>query len=410
MRIVIANRNKDVQVHSEKAFSRVDRNKSGSVTKVAAEMVTEMGLLQKAGPFVEALCGRLPTHAELRVIRDEMGSDFATAVLAKAIHASHVHGPFASQVRAYDLTQVMSARAPMRQITRQFEVVLVASNLPESGRKWGDHIELWRMWARQMGFTTDDIQTLPHYTISQNARVIAEHLGNRYHPHRIVVTFGQGSSEFRFLLEKRLAERDRDLGALASVRAWLNICGSFGGSARHAMINRSWLRRMTTGLRMRLDGRQPVTLMETSSNYPLWRRKMNVPPETLVASLFGLTYGAQMPQGLNSSYLELAHLGPNDGAVLSLDAIAHPGLVVPVSGLTAKGESSLLEPMLKKLLLTTAEMMAPVLTPMASPAIFSSLDLGMAANSPPDLKRPTPQNAPFSLDQNTELDLQRISN
>ena len=361
---MIETRNKDVQVSSLKSTDLEGH-------------VTEMGLLQKALPFVEKLHGRLPSHTELREIQKEYGVDFATAVLWRALHCSELHGPFARQVRGFDLTQLMSAHAPMREITRQFEVVLVASNLPESGRAWGDHVELWRLWARELGFTTDDIQTSARNTVAGNARVIADHLADRYHPHRILVTFGQGTSEFRFLLEKRLADRGRNIGALASVRAWLNVCGSFGGSQRHANIQRNWKKRIPAQWNMRLRGRQPLSLSETSSDFSLWRNKINVPPETLVASLFGVTYGAQMPQGSRATFLELAKSGPNDGAVLALDAIAHPGLAVPVQGLTARGESQMLEPMLKKLLLTTADTMAPMLTPMVTPmGTTASLELG----------------------------------
>jgi hypothetical protein len=78
----------------------------------------------------------------------------------------------------------------------------------------------------------------------------------------------------------------------------------------------------------------------------------------MVASLFGIPYLTQVPIELRASYLRLSNIGPNDGVLLSADGIVHPGLAVPVPGLTHRAESVILEPMLKRLMLAIATMMA----------------------------------------------------
>jgi len=325
------------------------------ITHVPDEPLSEMGLLYRAIPIVEAFGGRLPLRSELRELTREMGVEFATAVFHRAVLTSELYGPFARDTRAFDL----SDRALIARLAAGFEVTIVASQLyPCCGRAWGDHVEEWRAWARDLGFTTDVIATRPRASVAANARLISDHLSETRHPHRILVTYGQGTSEFRFLLAKKL-RRDPEVvrhgeRELNTVRAWISVCGSFGGALSSDRLLKGFFNRRMNRLEMRLRGRNPLTLEETSTESPLWKGSLSVPRQMLVASLVGLPLLSQIPAGLITSYKELARREPNDGAVAALDAVAHPGLVVPVPGLSQRAESHVLEPIFRRLLAMTA--------------------------------------------------------
>jgi hypothetical protein len=330
--------------------------------------LTELGLLKRAAPIVDLLAGRLPTSKELTELTSEFGRELAAAVLWRAVSQSEFHGAFSRSVRSTKLATLEQ----LRPLTSQFEITLIASNFMQSGRNWGDHVDEWRTWARALGFTTDDIATRSGASVSANARLISEHLrGSRQPKARIMLSYGQGTSELRYLFDRRLdrnldrrlehggRERKGDaVSELSGIRGWISVCGSFAGSQLATELKRNFLLRAKTQLAMRMDGRNPLTLKESATDFPLWRRPSQVPTETMVASLFGIPYLTQVPIELRASYLRLSNIGPNDGVLLSADSIVHPGLAVPVPGLTHRAESVILEPMLKRLMLAIATMMA----------------------------------------------------
>lgn len=313
-----------------------------------------MSLLRRAIPIAEAFQGRVPLRSELRELTRELGVELATSVFQRAVLNSDLHGPFTREVRAFDL----SDRSILSRLASGFEVTVVASNLYQSGRTWGDHVEEWRGWAREMGFTTDAIATDPRASVAANARHISNHLSETKHPHRILVTYGQGASEFRFLLDRKL-RRDaesvsRTGNELSTVRAWINVCGSFGGAMASDRLLKGFINRKMNRFEMRLKGRNPLVLDETSTQSPLWKNAPSVPSQMLVASLVGIPLLSQIPAGLITSYREIAQVEPNDGAVAVMDAVAHPGLIVPAPGLSHRAESVVLEPVFRRLLAMTA--------------------------------------------------------
>jgi hypothetical protein len=139
---------------------------------------------------------------------------------------------------------------------------------------------------------------------------------------------------------------------VAGIRAWVNVCGSFAGATTSRISQENRLKRLLLRLRMKVAGRNPITLAETSSLFPLWRRPLPMPPGLLITSLIGVPYRPQIPvgTGLNLSYDELAKTSPNDGVVTVLEAAAHPGYLVPIPGMSHRAEDRLLEPFFKRLL------------------------------------------------------------
>lgn len=315
--------------------------------------LTEMALAHKAGLLTEAFRGRLPTSSELRNLTEELGVELATAVYLRTLSDSNIHGPFARRVRSFDFAgwDQLSVRAA------KVEVVVVASNLFQSGRKWADHVEDWRMWARDLGFTTDVIETDPRRSIAANARVIFEHLARSPNRKRVIVTYGQGGAEFRYLLHRRINRTVEEPlpEELAEVRAWINVCGAFAGASTSRYFQENRVRRLLARLRMKVAGRNPIVLAESSSLFPLWRRPLPVPPGMSITSIVGVPYRPQVPVSMSLLYEELAKTTPNDGVVTVVEAAAHPGWIIPVQGMSHRADNSRLEPVFKRVLAVLAE-------------------------------------------------------
>lgn len=338
----------------------IDKNR---LTPTDSADFTEMSLLRRAIPIAEVFKGRLPSRKELDDINHELGTELATIVLQRTIQQSELHGAFVKDVRGTDPSSLLER---IKGLAQKFEVTVVASNLYQSGRKWGDHVDSWRSWARELGFTTESIETRADFSVAENARLIGEFLSHSNHANRIIVTYGQGTSEFRYLLSRRLGHRgpgerrvasERVLSEapeLSRVRGWINVCGSFSGARSSDRALSSLIRRGMANVSMKWQGRNPITLGETATDFPLWREITNIPSQMLVSSLVGLPVGRQVSKPLRDSYQALAKFGPNDGAVLAMDACAQPGLIVPVLGLDQTAADAVLMPMFKRLLIATA--------------------------------------------------------
>jgi hypothetical protein len=324
--------------------------------------LTEVALIRRAAPLVDAFSGRLPLAREIADINEHFGVEVAQSVFTQALERSPHYNAFIRRVRSYDARQLAS----VRDHARNFEVTLVRSTLPLRGIAWGEFAEKWQTWARSLGFTTDTIDTLEENDIRQNARVISTYLFSNPHPRRILVTYGQGAAEFRALLNSRLGVRDGSApddsaaGELGSIHTWINVAGAFGGAGVARMKNESWISSLTVEL-SKYFGRNLIRtraqrLRELDSRLPAWRSLPRFPSKLQVINVVGQPLRNDMPINLLVSYDHLAReFGPNDGAVGLFESIAHPGLIVPIPGLSQNIESPKFEPVFKRILAIIAE-------------------------------------------------------
>lgn len=297
---------------------------------------TEVALTRKAEILLEAFHGRMPTGSELLNISEELGVELATAVYIRALQESNTHGSLIRKLRAFELNKWSRSAAG------DLEVAVVASNFFHSGRRWGDHVEPWRNWARELGFKTASIDTDPQLSVAANARVILEFLRNDPDTPRLIVSYGQGSAEMRYLLQRRVKE-------LENVRGWISVCGACDGLTSSQIFLEDNLPNLFLRLRMKLAGRNPITLTETSPDFPFWQNPMPVPKGMAVISIVGVPYRWQVAKRLRRLYDRLSVKGPNDGLVSIFEAAAYPSLIVPLGGLDHRASDIVLEPVLKRL-------------------------------------------------------------
>lgn len=297
-----------------------------------------MEISLRASQYGGVFEGRLPTSGELQNITEELGLDMATQILLKTIQDSPLHGEFGRRMRSIDPGDASHRQPEYKTI----EVAFVASNHFMSGRKWGDHVEPWRIWARHLGFTTELIETKARFSVAENARVIRDFLTANPHSRRIVVTYGQGTSEFRYLLH-----RLKTLGAFhetEGLKGWMSVNGTFAGSSFAQYTSERRLRRWNEQMKLRWAGRNPSVMLETASGFGLWRQPAPIAREMTTVSLIGLPQRVQIPNGLHFSYNLLAKSQPNDGVCTFVEAVAHPGFIVPITGMNHRAEEYKLKP------------------------------------------------------------------
>jgi hypothetical protein len=328
--------------------------------------LTEMGLAFRGVQIAEAFRGRLPARKELLDLTQELGVELTTSVFLKTAHEANGHGAFAKEVRGFDFDT--DTAGDVRRLASKFELIFIPSNLPMSGRKWGDHIDPWRGWARAVGFKTDDIVTDPQATVSANARAILEYFKKNpakdSSKNRLVVTYGQGASELRLLLHRAWGERgpgvrDFKRDELSCLRGWINVCGSYGGSSWSRHLSSSLLRWWPAAAKLKMQGRNPLVLKETSNDFSMWKSPVKFPEGFLTVNIVGVPLRSQVPAGLYQSYLEIAKRFPNDGLVSVSEAIVPGGLVLPIAGMSHRAEDVKLEPVFRRLLGVLAQTLKP---------------------------------------------------
>lgn len=320
--------------------------------------LTGVGLIRRAQPLADAFRGRLPLIRELNDISEHFGVEIAQTVFKLSVEAAPSYGAFIRRIRSFD-SRGFSARENSR---TPFEVTIVASALPlksRSAREEFAQVERWAAWARALGFTTDVIEADPNASLRENAQAMSTHLISNPHPNRILVTVGRGAAEFRTLLAMRMGLRGvdpltDDAAELASVKVWINIAGAYNGASLARLQNESRWARLKLEFSKYL-GLTSVALRarlwrQLDPRLPAWRAAPNFPRHLQVINVVGVPLRSEIPVGLMASHERLARqLGPNDGAVGLFEAIAHPGLIVPVDGLSQRADDLTLKPVLERI-------------------------------------------------------------
>jgi hypothetical protein len=321
---------------------------------------TEVGLIRRATPLLEPFHDRIPLQKELRDIFENFGVEIAQTVFTQSLEHSKLYGGLIRRVRSFDPRSFEL----VREKARKFEVTIVRSSLSVRGLEWGEFAETWQTWARAMGFTTDIIETHEENDIRANAKTISTYLFSNPHPRRILVTYGAGAAEFRSLLTQRLGLRATSEGAepaeLAQIHTWINVAGAYGGAAIARLKNDSRWEALKLEV-SRYFGRFPLQaranrMRQLDSRLPLWRTAPAFPRQMQVINVVGLPFKTDLPANLKMASIDITPaVGVNDGAVGLYESIAHPGLIIPVKGMSHMAERVKLEPVLRRLLAIVVE-------------------------------------------------------
>lgn len=301
---------------------------------------TDAELTFHAQEILKFLRGRLPSWQEVAELREEKGYDLSLTVLYRAILQSQPHSAFIRHVQSVrpGFHDFKKGKSPV-------EVLIVPSVMPGSKQKWGAHCDWVRRVAREMGFSTDIVATIPEESVTGNARIIGEHLKSSNASKILMITTGRGTAEMRFLLQRK-----RDASELRKVRGWLNINGCANGSRLIEQGFESKAKSFMAQVRSKLSGEKLASKLELFSSSPLWADQLRVHERLMIVSVFGLLYSDQAPIGALEPFSRAMKMGPTDGFLLAKESMLRPGLLVPVPGLRHELDEFNLQALLQRLL------------------------------------------------------------
>lgn len=313
-----------------------------------------LNLAHKATQIIDAFPDRAPNARELEEMTRVFGLDLVTVALVKILGQISPNRFFLERVdRAIRDLKTPGFQIPKPDLGGDLgvdapEFCVIESQDPFApGSQWGGHVDGWRAWARECGFTTEVIRTERGRHPLENAALIREQLAKSPHEHRVIATIGQGSTEFRLLVEQLLKSSRHELHG---IKMWLNVCGLVQGASAPEIPNA--VDRKINSFGYRLRG-WPTGINEyLSHSYPRLRTEPDFSGLSMVAvSLVGLPSLENTPGGMRANFASLAARGPNDGVAMFHESIVKPGYIVPITGMSHRAEPEKLGPWLKAVLL-----------------------------------------------------------
>lgn len=321
---------------------------------IEASDVQVLNLAHKATRIIEAFPDRYPNPRELEEMTRVFGLDLVSVALVRILSQVSPNRFFLERVdQAFRNMKAKEFVAPETGLGKMTpELCVIESHDPFApSTAWGKHVNQWRTWARQCGYTTEVIRTKPSQHPLENAELIRKQLAELPHDNRVIATLGQGGAEFRILVEKLLKVAPHELHG---IQMWLNVAGLIRGASGPQAY--SPLDKKINGFIYRLRG-WPSDIASYLSNS---HARLMPEPEFsglsfVCVSMVGLPNVATAPPGLKGSFQKLGVSGPNDGVALFHESIVRPGYIVPVSGMSHRAESERLGPWLKAVLLAFQE-------------------------------------------------------
>ena len=329
-----------------------------------------VSLVYKSESIVQAFADRWPGRRELEEMSRSFGPELVRVALARILAQVTPNRYFYEQVEAIlrdspDLRPSsilwLNRREPPvlspKDLVNRYELCIVSSVAPSQlGRDWGSHVNDWKHWARLSGMTTSVIETRKSQSLLSNSEIIRRFLRENPHDRRIIATLGQGSTEFRMLIDQ-LAKLDpiaklgpmKDRQEFDGIRAWVNVSGVIHGATGLSQgQSPKWaqqLDRAATSFKDFMRGWPSQMSSQLSAGNIRLRQATDWRELPFVCvSLFGFPNVGDVPLGQKGRFLNLAKLGPNDGACLFHDSIVKPGYVIPVPHMSHSAESMRLAP------------------------------------------------------------------
>lgn len=313
-----------------------------------------LNLAHKATQIIEAFPDRYPNPRELEEMTRVFGLDLVTVALVKILSQISPNRFFLDRVdESFRRLKAKDFQPPKTELGKMApELCVIESQDPFApGTVWGGHVDLWRSWARQCGYTTELIRTKKGNHPLENADLIRRQLAEMPHDNRVIATLGQGGAEFRIVTEMLLRSSPHELHG---IKMWLNVAGLIRGASGPQQQN--LIDEKITALGYRLSGYPSNASKYLAHSNPRLQPEPDFNGMSFVCvSMVGLPNIVTAPLGLKGSFQKLGLKGPNDGVALFHESIVRPGYVVPVNGMSHRAEADRLGPWLKSVLLAFQE-------------------------------------------------------
>jgi hypothetical protein len=332
-------------------------------------------LVRLARPLAEAIGNRMPRRSEIRDITSTLGLAIARETFLHSLSRSTAQGAFQQRLRQRLQARMVpppaagqDLHALLRPADGPFtaqgaspllpEVLVVASPPPGLDRPWRERAQLFARWIEELGLRALVLESERDSSVSGNARRLDELLSASPIRARLVLSYGQGSAEFRYWYERRLrVSRPEVRENLLSLKAWVDVCGQAHGSTLAALQTKSRWPAALQRLRFRL-GRESWAareeLADVRSIFDENRLGQAVEEHQLpTVRVVGLPEPEQEMMKSQGARI-LSRIEPNDGRSTLTDSLGEDpnlaGAVVAVRGLTAEAQASRLRPVIEALL------------------------------------------------------------
>lgn len=273
--------------------------------------------------------GRIPTLEQLKVISRNWSVDLAALFLAHRLLNDPVNR--AVKTKFDDVFQQIKLKGISRTALPGSKYVFVfvpgwfyASN-PESGADFAKQ----RQALEQAGVQNRLLAVRENGTVEENAEIILEQLKswNTENTRIILISVSKAGAEVASALSQLFRS---DL--TSPVAAWINICGTIGGSRLADYMSagpRRWYTWMFITRGRSLSGLDSLITYRGRTRIA----QLALPPDLMVLNYVGIPLSGQITAPAKYGYSLLKKDGPNDGMTLISDEIVPQGDTIIELGL-----------------------------------------------------------------------------
>lgn len=281
--------------------------------------VDEVRLAQEVAPLVRSFDGTVPSVEELIELTRKHGLDVSTMALYEALRTAPANAEFLSRINA---EPIVSAATPTK---AKLLVVgaLFYQHYPEIGGDAALSIGI----ARACGFEVETIPVKSLGTVTENARIIHDHLKCEHADRVWLLTASKGASDFRAYLQNYAGAP-----AIDRIAGWINVCGLVEGCDIADYDIATPARRLKFQAICRTFGARFDLLRELSTTHDYWREPLRLPPHMKVFNLSAIPLPSHIHKVLINRYRAISDRGPNDGMVACRRTVIDTGLTIPFLG------------------------------------------------------------------------------
>jgi hypothetical protein len=283
-----------------------------------ASPIDEVQLANRAQTFVDDFDGRIPTASELAALTRAHDIDLATMAFYQAVRVAKDNKDFVDAIDRQAVGQTTDKR-----ITLLILPALFYEEHPEVG---GDGAHVANV-ARACGIDAHVVPTVSRGGIDDDLPIVRKALQDVKDGEIWIMTLSKGATSWRCLLQQH-----SDDIPLERVTTWFNVGGLPNGCQLVDLMLRSRLRRIRTRAFCKVIRMNFNSFCEFGTANPRLQEPLQMPEHLRVINVVGSPLTSHVEKSMQTRFLMLKHMGPNDGMVLLPDALWLPGAVYPVLG------------------------------------------------------------------------------
>jgi hypothetical protein len=283
-----------------------------------ASPIDEVQLANRAQTFVDDFDGRIPTASELAALTRAHDIDLATMAFYQAVRVAKDNKDFVDAIDRQAVGQTTDKR-----ITLLILPALFYEEHPEVG---GDGAHVANV-ARACGIDAHVVPTVSRGGIDDDLPIVRKALQDVKDGEIWIMTLSKGATSWRCLLQQH-----SDDIPLERVTTWFNVGGLPNGCQLVDLMLRSRLRRIRTRAFCKVIRMNFNSFCEFGTVNPRLQEPLQMPEHLRVINVVGSPLTSHVEKSMQTRFLMLKHMGPNDGMVLLPDALWLPGAVYPVLG------------------------------------------------------------------------------